>query len=208
MWYTVQYPRSFCEYRGDGKDVTIMEDSRILDLFFERSEQAIDALDAKYGHAVKKTAGNILRDRLDVEECANDTYLAAWNAIPPRRPAPLGGYVCRIARNLAVSRLRAETAARRSAGFDAVLDELAEVIPAREDVEAEVEAKELAAAVDRFLGALPYDDRFIFTRRYWFADSVADIAEAIGARPTFVSQRLFRLRTKLRNLLQKEGLLV
>ena len=188
--------------------MTHLDDSKIISLFFERSEQAIEELDRKHGPAVKKTAANILNDRLDVEECVNDTYLRTWNNIPPHVPDSLVGYVCRIARNLAVSRLRHETAVKRNADFDLVLDELAEVVPSGNDVEAEVLAKELAAAVDRFLSELPYDDRFIFVRRYWYADSVKDIARAMHSRENRVSVRLFRLREKLRKTLVKEGLLV
>ena len=188
--------------------MTHLDDSKIISLFFERSEQAIEELDRKHGPAVRKTAANILNDRLDAEECVNDTYLRTWNNIPPHVPDSLVGYVCRIARNLAVSRLRHETAAKRNAGFDLVLDELAEVVPSGTDVETEVLAKELAAAVDRFLSELPYDDRFLFVRRYWYADSVKDIARAMHSRENRVSVRLFRLREKLRNTLNKEGLLV
>ena len=94
--------------------MTHLEDSRIIDLFFVRSEQAIEELDKKHGAAVRKTAANILADRRDVEECANDTYLGCWNEMPPQRPDPLISFVCRIARNLAVSRLRRETAAKRN----------------------------------------------------------------------------------------------
>ncbi len=188
--------------------MTHLDDSKIIGLFFERSEQAIEELDRKHGPAVKKTAANILNDRLDAEECVNDTYLKTWNNIPPHVPDSLVGYVCRIARNLAVSRLRHETAVKRNADFDLVLDELADIIPSGNDVEAEVLAKELAAAVDRFLSELPYDDRFLFVRRYWYADSVKDIARAMHSRENRVSVRLFRLREKLRNTLNKEGLLV
>ena len=185
-----------------------LEDSRIIGLFFERSEQAIEELDKKHGTAVKKTAANILNDQLDVEECVNDTYLRTWNNIPPQVPDSLIGYVCRIARNLAVSRLRRETAAKRNAGFDLVLDELAEIVPSDIDVEADLLAKELAAAVDRFLTGLAYVDRYMFVRRYWYADSVKDIAAAVHNSENRVSVRLFRLREKLRITLKKEGLLV
>lgn len=185
-----------------------MEDSKIVDLFFERSEQAIGELDKKYGAAVRKTAVNILSSRQDAEECVNDTYLGVWNSIPPQRPDVLVSYVCRIARNLAVSRLRRETAAVRNSGADLVLDELAEVIPSREDVEAEIEAKELAVAVNRYLAGLDYDDRYIFIRRYWYADAVRDIASAMHTRENRVSVRLFRLRNNLKKFLKKEGLIV
>ncbi len=188
--------------------MTHLEDREIIDLFFERSEQAIRELDKKYGKAVKTVAQNILRERQDAEECVNDAYLGVWSSIPPQRPDSLGGYVCRIARNRAVSRLRAEAAAKRNDGFDLVLDELEECIPSGVDVEAELEGKELARAVDRFLATLDYDDRFLFVRRYFFADSVKQIAAAMGRRENQLSVRLFRLREKLRKNLVKEGLLV
>ena len=117
--------------------MTHLEDCRIIELFFERSEQAVRELDRKYGKAVKILAQNILHDGQDAEECVNDAYLGVWSSIPPQRPDSLGTYVCRIARNQAVSRLRARSAAKRSGGFDLVLDELEECIPSGADVEAE-----------------------------------------------------------------------
>ena len=144
-----------------------MEDSQIIALFYERSEQAIEELDRKYGAAVRKTAANILNDRQDEEECANDTWLGVWNTIPPQDPRPLKSYVCRIARNLAVKKYHARTAQKRSGGYELVLDELAECIPASTDVEDEYTARELSAAISRFLDTLCYEDRFCFVRRYW-----------------------------------------
>ena len=185
--------------------MTHLEYCAIIDLFFARAEQAIEELDKKHGSAVRKTAANILWDRQDVEECVNDTWLGAWNSIPPQHPNPLVSFVCRIARNLAVSRLRRETAAKRNDSFDLVLDELEEFLPSRMNVEADYETKELTTVIDRFLSELDYDDRFIFVRRYWFADPVKDIAAAMNSPENRVSVRLFRLRTKLRNTLKKEG---
>ena len=188
--------------------MTQLEDSKIIDLFYERSEQAIDELDRKYGRIVMKTAANILWNRQDVEECTNDTYLGVWNSIPPHKPNPLVSYVCRIARNLAITRIRRETAARRNCEFDVVLDELAVFIPSDADVETEYEAKEMTEAINRFLSTLDYDDRFMFVRRYWYADSVKEIAAMMNIRTDRVSMRLFRLREKLRINMKKEGLLV
>jgi len=185
-----------------------LEDSKIIDLFFARKEQAVEELEKQYGSAIRKTATNILHDRLDVEECVNDTYLGCWNSIPPQHPNPLISFVCRIARNLAVSRLRRETAARRNSSFDLVLDELEDLIPSRMNVETDYETKELIAAINHFLSKLDYDDRFLFVRRYWFADSVKDIAAAMNSRENRISVRLFRLREKLRKTLEKEGFLV
>ena len=188
--------------------MTHLEDCEIIELFFERSEQAIREMDRKYGKAVNKTVQNILRERQDAEECVNDAYLGVWSSIPPQRPDSLGSYVCRIARNQAVSRLRCLTAEKRRSDFDLVLDELAECVPSAADVEAEIAGKELARSVDRFLASLAYDDRFLFVRRYWYADSVKEIAAAMGQKENRLSVRLFRLREKLRKTLVKEGLLV
>ena len=184
-----------------------MEDNQILTLFYERSEQAIVELSEKYGVAVRKTAANILQDRQDVEECINDTWLGAWNTIPPQRPNPLAAYVCRIARNLALKKYHNNTAHKRNSSYDLVLDELAECIPASENVEDGFTAKEISAAVSRFLETLEYDDRFALVRRYWFADDVSDIAAMMGRSSHRVSVRLYRTRERLHRYLKKEGLL-
>ena len=185
-----------------------MEDSKIISLFFERSEQAIEELDRKHGPAVKRTAANILQDRLDVEECVSDTYLRTWNSIPPQAPNPLASYVCRIAHNLAIDRYHTNTAQKRSGTYDLVLDEMEECIPSGMSVETELEAKELGASINRFLAALSKEDRFLFVRRYWYADPVRDLAAMTHSSPNRISVRLFRLREKLRKSLMKEGLLV
>ena len=188
--------------------MTRMEDSQIISLFFERSERAIEELDRKHGPAVKKTAANILNDRLDVEECVNDTYLRTWSSIPPQAPDPLASYVCRIARNLAVNRYHANMAEKRNGRYDLVLDEIEECIPSGMNVETELEAKELGVSINRFLSSLSKEDRFLFVRRYWYADPVRDLAAETHSSPNRISVRLFRLREKLRKTLTKEGLLV
>ena len=149
-----------------------------------------------------------LKDRLDVEECVNDTYLRTWNSIPPQAPDPLASYVCRIAHNLAIDRYHANTAQKRSGNYGLVLDELEECIPSGMNVETELDAKELGAAINRFLGSLSREDRFLFVRRYWYADSVRELANMTNGSPNRISVHLFRLREKLRNTLTKEGLLV
>jgi RNA polymerase sigma factor, sigma-70 family len=185
-----------------------LEDSGIIDLFFARSEQAIEELGRKYGPAVKKTAANILNDRLDVEECANDTYLGCWNSIPPQKPNPLVSYVCKIARNLAVNRYHANRAEKRNGNYDLILDELEESIPSSMDVETEAEAKDLTAAINRFLKTLSREDRFLFVRRYFYADSVTDLAAMTDNSANHISVRLFRIRGKLKKTLMKEGYFV
>ena len=188
--------------------MTQLEDKEIISLFFERSEQAIAELDKKYGAAVRKTASNFLSSRHDVEECTNDTYLGVWNSIPPKDPDPLISYVCRITRNLAVWKYHSNTAQKRNGQYDLVLDELEECIPSTADVETDYEAKELSAAINRFLSTLNQEDRFLFVRRYWYADPVSDLAAMTNGSANRISVRLFRLREKLRNTLTKEGLLV
>ena len=187
--------------------MTRLEDDKIISLFLERSEQAIGELDRKYGAAVRKTAGNILDDPLDAEECVNDTYLKAWNSIPPHAPKPLVSYVCRIARNLAVNRYHANRAEKRYGRYDLILEEMQECLPSRVNIETEYDAKELSAAINRFLSTLKKEDRVLFVRRYWYADSVADLAARTHGSANRVSVRLFRLREKLRITLLKEGFL-
>ena len=185
-----------------------MTDAEIINLFFERSEQAIEELAKKHGNAVARVARNILGNTQDVEECVNDTYLGAWNAIPPHRPSPLRTFVCKIARNLATMKYHSNTATIRNSQYDLALDELEEYLADSNGVEEAYEAKELAEAINGFMATLNYSDRFIFTRRYWYSDPVRDIAKMADSTPNSVTVRLFRIREKLRLYLVKEGLLV
>lgn len=185
-----------------------LEDSKIIGLFYARSEQAIDALAKKYGAAVRKVASNILRSPLDVEECVNDTYMGCWDTIPPQSPAPLITYVCKIARNLAIKKYHGNTAAKRNSSYDVALDELEEYIPALGNVEGDYEAKELSASISAFLNGISYDNRFMFVRRYWYGDTVSDIAASMGIGSHYVSVRLSRTRKKLQSYLIKEGWLI
>ena len=184
-----------------------LEDSKIISLFFARSEMAVEELDRKYGNTIRKMAANILSDRLDVEECVNDTYLRAWNSIPPQNPNPLVSYVCKIIRNLAIDRYHANKAEKRNGSFDLVLEEMEECIPSEMNVETEYEAKELAAAINRFLSTLSREDRFLFVRRYWYGDSVTDLVALTKGNANRISVRLFRIREKLKKSLTKEGFL-
>lgn len=185
-----------------------MTDEEILDLFFERSEQAISELEKSHGKAVRSVAFHILNDEDDVKECVNDTYLGVWNSIPPNRPASLLSYVCRIARNLAAKRYHANLARKRNSQYDLALDELAECIPDRCTVEDAVAAKELAGIIDRFLDTLPYEEKFLFMRRFWYADPLPEIARMAGISYGAAAVRLHRVKAKLKKELLKEGVLV
>lgn len=183
-----------------------MEDGIILQMLWNRAEQAIDALTAKFGRRLTATAMNILNSRQDAEESVNDTYLAVWNTIPPQRPESLSGFVYRVGRNQALKRLRANTAQKRGSSYELSLDELAECIPAPALDEA-VEARALGLAIDAFLDTVSKDSWVIFLRRYWFGDSVKEIARSLGMTQNAVSVRLNRTRQQLHTYLYKEGYL-
>ena len=182
-----------------------MEDQEIIELFFARSEQAIAQLQNKYGKRCLKAAGNILNNRLDAEECVNDSYLAVWNTIPPQSPDPLLTYVCHIVRNLSIKRYHANSARKRNSHYDIALDELEECIQTGETVENEIAVKELAEAISQFLGTLSEENRMMFVRRYWFSDSVEDIARMFRISGRNVSLRLVRIRKGLKKYLEREG---
>ena len=182
-----------------------MEDSHIIRLLFARSEEAIAALARRFGPRLHTMALNILRSSRDAEECVNDSYLAVWNAIPPEQPQPLAPYVYRVGRNTALKRLRANTAQKRDNGYDLSLEELEGCIPDH-SAEGILDAQLLGEAINRFLDKQSKENRVIFLRRYWYGDSVPDIAEALHLRPGTVSTRLNRLRNALKQHLLQEGI--
>lgn len=181
-----------------------MDDSRIIALLWARAESAIDALSAKFGRRLHRTAMNILGDARDAEEAVNDTYLAIWNTIPPARPDPLCAYIYKTGRNIALKLLRSRNAQKRQCDYALSLDELAEVLPAG-TLEEQLDARALGGAIDAFLDTLPEKDRALFVRRYWFGDSVSALAFAQGSTAGALSVRLYRLRQKLKDYLCKEG---
>lgn len=182
-----------------------MEDSTIIRLYFERSEAAITETDSKYGSFCRYIAFNILGTKEDAEECVNDTYLAAWNNIPPYVPNSLRTFLGRITRNMSVSRRRASRAKKRSSGADLLFDELDECIPSGDTVQRAADTAELTAIIERWLDSLSSSDRALFVRRYWFCETVNTIAEACSRTPNNTAQKLSRLRKSLRARLEKEG---
>ena len=184
-----------------------MDDSRIIELFFERSEQAIAELSDKYGSVCSRIAQNILNDQFDSEECVNDAYLSVWNSIPPQHPNSLAAYVCSIVRNLALKKYHWNTAKKRNSTYDVALEEIAEYLPSNSYVEDELRAKELAECVNSFLDTLDRQDRIMFVRRYWHADPLDDLAGLFNTSKHYVSVRLSRIRKALRKHLIQEGYL-
>lgn len=185
-----------------------MDDKKIIELFYERSEQAITELSKKYGLLCEKIADNILNNHLDAEECVNDAYLAVWNTIPPQNPDSLVSYVCRIVRNQAIKKYHENTALKRNSIYDTSLDELEEVLPSSASVEGELEAKEVSAIIDRFLETLDKQSRTMFIRRYWYSDSIEEIALSFKTSKHYISVRLSRIRKALKKYLVKEGVSV
>ena len=185
--------------------VSNLDDRKIIELFFERSEQAIIELSDKYGSVCSKVAFNILNNKQDAEECVNDAYLGTWNTIPPQNPNPLLSYVCRIVRNLAIKKYHSNTAAKRNSIYDVALGELEDCIPSSTLIEDEFNAIETARIIDDFLKTLDQDNRIMFVRRYWHSDSIEDLAKLFGTSNHNISVRLSRTREKLKKHLIKEG---
>ena len=181
-----------------------MEDREIVALFWARAESAITKTARKYGAYCRTIAGHILPSPEDVEECLSDTWLGAWNAMPPQRPATLPPLLGRIARNAALTIWRRDHAQKRDGGFPLVLDELGECVGG-EPLEDQLESRRLGEAVAAFLDTLPRDRRRVFLRRYWYCDSVEAIAARYGFTVSKVKSMLLRTRRKLRDYLIKEG---
>ena len=184
-----------------------MEDSQIVELYWQRQSAAILETAAKYGAYCRTVAYNILSNTEDAEECVNDTYMSAWNAMPDKRPERLAPFLGKITRNHALSRMRGRARQKRGGGELALaLEELDECIPSPADVEREVEHRELAAAVGAFIDGLPDPDRQVFVSRYWYLAPVDEIAEKFGFSRNKTASMLFRCRNKLQKFLQQEGL--
>ena len=182
-----------------------MEDRKIVDLYWQRDENAIPETAAKFGGYCRTIAYNILSDAEDAEECLNDTWLAAWNDIPPSRPNSLKAYLGRLTRNLAITRWRYAHAGKRNGGVEVLLSELEDCVPASAGVEEALEEKELSGLISRWLDGLDREDRALFVRRYWYGVRVKDLAGEAGVRENKIAQRLFRLRKELRRCLEQEG---
>ncbi|MBP3922436.1 MAG: sigma-70 family RNA polymerase sigma factor [Ruminiclostridium sp.] len=183
-----------------------MDDNAIIELFWQRSDNAIEETDKKYGAYCFAIADNILHSREDSEECVNDTYLNVWNCIPPQRPTRLRCFLARITRNLSFNRYNAKMSKKRGGGeMPLILDELRECIAVKNTTEEEFSAKELRKSLNSFVKALPQRDGNVFIRRYFFSESVAVIADKYALSENNVMVILSRTRKKLKEHLVKEG---
>ena len=185
-----------------------MEDSRIIELYWERDERAISQTEKKYGKYCHSIAMGILRNELDAEECVSDTYLRVWEAIPPHRPERLPSFIGRITRNVSINRYIRDRAQKRNGFTEVIFDEVAEIVPDPESAADAMDDRIISDAINAFLATLPKRTRIIFVRRYWYMSTVADIADALGLSESNVKVTLLRTRKKLRAHLLKEGITV
>ncbi len=181
-----------------------MTDRQILDLYLQRDESAIDRTREKFGAYLRSIAWNILHSREDTEECENDTYMSAWQHIPPAEPDPMRPYLGKTARNFALTRCEYYAADKRSRDMTVAMEELS-TLSLPDDAYEQLALQELGGAIDRFLRTISQSARVIFLRRYWYLESVEEVSKRLGFSQARVKSSLFRTRSALREFLRKEG---
>ena len=186
------------------KGVTALNDTNIIELYQNRDESAISECNTKYGTLLRKISYGVLNNSEDSDECVNETYLKAWDSIPPQEPSNLMAYLGRIVRNISINRLQANTAKKR--GGDFLLTELTDCIPSASSVESVIEDGELSQVIARWLKSLDKDDRVVFMRRYWFGESLDKLAGEYSTSANKLAGKMFRLRAKLKETLEEEGI--
>lgn len=185
-----------------------MEDSQIIRLFFKRDETAISETEKKYGAFCYKIAFNILSNKADAEECVNDSYLQAWNSIPPQTPDKYGTWLGKVVRNIALNLWNKNHRKKRYAGMEKLLDELEDCIPSPVTVEQKIEEKELTRLLNTWLASLSAEDRILFVRRYWKGEKLNKLASDNCVSPGNMAKRMYKLRQHLKKELEKEGYLL
>ena len=184
-----------------------MDDSKIVDLYWVRSEEAITETAVKYGTYCRTISFNILANANDADECVNDTYMKAWNSMPTHRPSHLAPYLAKLTRWLSINRLREDNSLKRGGGeLPLILDELAETLDSGMDTEKELELRELNREIRRLLDTLDKPERDIFLGRYWYAASIAELSDKSGFTESKIKSMLHRTRKKLLDQLKEEGL--
>ena len=184
-----------------------MDDTQIIDGFFRRDPAAIDAVQEKYGRRCLAAAGHILPDSRDAEECVSDVWLRLWNAIPPERPRSLAAYITTVTRRVALDRCDYNRAAQRRSDLTVAFDELEGCLSGPDQAQAAAERQDFSRVLNRFLRGLTRQSRTYFIRRYWYGESIREIAESCGAGEEKIKSSLFRTRQRLRQTLEKEGML-
>ncbi len=187
---------------GEEKHV---DDQKIIELYWERKENAIQETSRKYGGLVTRIAQNVLSSHEDCEECVNDTYFAVWNAIPDKRPNLFSAFISRITRNLALKKYEYLSASKRNPYAVISFDELDDCVSGTDSVESESESRRIESLIDNFLWQLEKEKRNIFIRRYWYFDSIENICHYTGFTQSKVKSMLYETRQKLRAYLEREG---
>ena len=188
---------------------SIMDDNKIIELLFERTESALEEVACKYSRLYKGIIREILNDDLDIDECANDVLLAVWNTIPPNRPNSLPAYVCKIARRIGIDKLRYNTSKKRNSGYNVMLSELEYCLPSEEDIEYKNESREtIGKVLSGFIRNLDPVTEVLFVRRYIYLESVAVLSKRFEMSQNKISVKLYRARKKLKKILEKEGIMV
>ena len=185
----------------------MIDDEKIIELFFKRDQQAIRELDIKYGKICHNLSYNIVNSRQDAEECVSDVWLRLWNAIPPERPRSLAAYITTVTRRLALDKCDYNRAAQRRSDLTVAFEELEGCLPAEDGAVRALEQQEFRRVLNGFLRKLTRQSRTYFIRRYWYGESIREIADSCGAGEEKVKSSLFRTRQRLRTVLEKEGML-
>lgn len=186
-----------------------MDDNRIIELLFERAENALDEVSHKYSRLYKGIIREVLSDECDIDECANDVLLAVWNTIPPNRPNSLSAYICKIARRIGINRFKYNTRQKRNTGYIVMLSEFDDCLPAEEPIDDSDERSEIIRSVfSDFLRSLDPETEILFVRRYMYLESVVELAQRFELDENRISVKLYRARKKLKKVLEKEGIKV
>ena len=186
-----------------------MDDNRIIELLFERAENALDEVSIKYSRLYKWIIREVLSDEGDVEECENDVLMAVWNTIPPNRPDSLSSYICKIARRISINRFKYSTRQKRNTGYTVMLSELGDCLPVDEPIDDGDERSELIGVLlSDFIRSLDPETEILFVRRYMYLESVTDLAKRFELDENRISVKLYRARKKLKKVLEKEGIKV
>ena len=183
----------------------MMEDDKIIELFYERSEQAVVELSKKYGKLCTSIAVNIIGNTDDAEECVNDVYMNVWSSIPPSQPKSLMAFVCGVTKNLSLNRYKFNNSQKRKNTYDQAIEELESVIESDFEMDKHMESKELSGYINEYLMRLKEIDRAIFVRRYWMSQSISDIAKVLGRSNHYINVRLLRARQGLKDFLNEKG---
>lgn len=185
-----------------------MNDQKIIDLFLQRNENAINEIQSKYSSYCYRISKNILLNSEDAEECVNDTWILAWNKIPPIIPKSLKAFLSKLVRDISISMYRTNHTQKRYIGIEIMLDELEECIPDKLDIEQSIELHELSTLINNWLNTLPYEDRILFVKRYYYGDSVKNLAKLQKCTENQMAQRMLKLRKNLKELLTSKGVLL